>query len=328
VLSIGVIGCGVVSGYGHLPTIQSSSRWKLAGIAEVHTPRREEIAAKYKPPIVVADYRELLDRASMDAVAVATHADSHHEIVIAALERGMHVLCEKPMASNLDQCRAMVDAARRANKLLAINFNTRSVAVLREIKRLIDAGAIGRVRVVRFVYDWHAHQWQPPERLENFMRNGGPIIDSGVHFFEGARWFTGHEFTRIDASGVFLPPYDHPQHVVSTCQMSGGAVALIEVGWLYCKKTMDRGMILNYDVIGDDGSISYDGETRNLRVYSTATTEIRKFEDMGKGFDFVYDQFADGIALGKLQALASGEDGLKATAAAYQALDATHGRGR
>jgi predicted dehydrogenase len=326
VLKVGVIGCGTVSGYGHLPTIKSSTTWTLAGISEVNAPRRDEMAAQYKPPVAVADYRELLAECEMDAVVVATHTDGHRDIVIAALERGLHVLCEKPMASNLAQCQEMVAAAQRANRLLAVNFNTRSVAVLREIKRLIDAGTVGNVRVVRFVYDWSAHQWQPQERLETFMRNGGPVIDSGVHFFEGARWFTGQEFTRIEATGVFLPPFEHPQHVVSTCSMSGGAVALIEVGWLYCKRTKDRGALNTYDVIGDDGAISFDAETCNLRIYSKSSTEIRNFPGTGKGFDFVYDQFAQSIKTGKLTTLASGEDGLKATQAAYQALESAHGR--
>jgi predicted dehydrogenase len=159
----------------------------------------------------------MLSSVKLNAVVVATHADTHYEITMEALSHGLHVLCEKPMADCVENCQRMVETAEKNNRLLAINFNTRSAPELRTVKQLIDTGEIGKIRVVWFVYDWSAHQWQPPERLEHFMRNGGPIIDSAVHYFEGIRWYTGQEFKRIDAKGVFLSPYDAPQHALTTC---------------------------------------------------------------------------------------------------------------
>ncbi|HYE07229.1 MAG TPA: Gfo/Idh/MocA family oxidoreductase [Planctomycetota bacterium] len=319
---IGVIGCGTVAAYGHLPTIAASGAWELAGIAEADPARLASVAAEHRPPLATVDYRELLAAPGLEAVVVATHTDSHRDIACAALERGLDVLCEKPMASDETQCREMAAAAERSGRLLAINFNTRSAPILREIKRLIDAGTVGTVRVARFVYAWSAHQWQPLERFEAFMRNGGPIIDSGVHFFDGVRWYTGQEIDRVDAAGVVLPPYDAPQHVIATCRLSGGATALVEVGWMYCKRSKDRSTITTYDVIGDDGAISFDAETRQLRIYARDRSEAREFADLSKGFDFVYDRFARSVRERRLVDLASGVDGLRATEAAYRALAA------
>jgi predicted dehydrogenase len=177
--TIGVIGCGAVSGYGHLPTIRESAEWTLAGVAERDPSRLAAVASEYRPGLATTDWRELLASPGLDAVVIATHAESHREIACAALAAGIDVLCEKPMAADAAQCREMVAAAERSGRLLAINFNSRSVGVMREAKRLIDDGAVGAVRVVRFVYAWSAHQWRPPERFDAFMRNGGPIVDSG-----------------------------------------------------------------------------------------------------------------------------------------------------
>lgn len=318
--TIGVIGCGAVSGYGHLPTLSVSKEWKLAAIADIDPARLARVHEQYPQAKPFTDYRELLALPGLDAVVIATHLDTHHAIALAAFARGLHVLCEKPMASTVDQCREMVEAAQRAKRLLAINFNGRSSAVYRRIKQHIDAGDTGPVRVVRIVYDWSAHQWTQVARMEAFMRDGGPILDSGVHFFEAARWFTGQDFAHIEAQGVVLPPYDAPQHVIATCKLTGGAIALIEAGWIYCKRTKDQGHLYQIDVIGDDGAISHDTFSNTLRVFAKNHTEQVALHDEDKGFDYVFERFARGIERGQVLDLASGEDGLAATAAAIDAL--------
>lgn len=322
-LNIGIIGLGIVSGYGHLPAASTSPHWRLAAVADINPARLAQVAREHPAAAPYADYRALLAHPGLDAVVIATHADLHCEIALAALARGLHVLCEKPMAVGLEQCQAMVDASERAGRLLAVNFNSRSAMIYRRIKSLIDAGTVGPIRVVRIVYDWSAHQWQPPERMDNFMRNGGPIVDSAVHFFEAVRWFTGREITQIDAQGVVLPPYEHPQHGIATCKLSDGAIALVEAGWLYTKRTKDQGQLYQMDVIGDEGAISYDIYSNALRAYGMKSTLIEPFDDSDKNFPYVYERFAHSIAQGRLVDLASGLDGLKATDAAYRALAST-----
>ncbi|MCX5660672.1 MAG: Gfo/Idh/MocA family oxidoreductase [Planctomycetota bacterium] len=322
-LNLGIIGLGTVSGYGHLPAASSSPHWRLAAIADVNPQRLAQVARDHPAAAPYADFRALLAHPGLDAVAVATHADTHCEITLAALARGLHVLCEKPMAGSLEQCQSMVDAAGRADRILAVNFNGRSALIYRRIKQLIDQGTVGPIRVVRIVYDWSAHQWQPLERMENFMRNGGPVVDSAVHFFEAIRWYTGQDVEHIDAQGVVLPPYEHPQHVIATCKLSGGAIALVEAGWLYTNRSKDQGQLYQIDVIGDDGAISYDIHSNSLRAFGKSSTLIEPFEDSDKNFPYIYERFAHSIAQGKLVDLASGLDGLKATDAAYRALAST-----
>ena len=323
---LGIIGCGTVSQYGHLPAVAGSKDWMLTAVADIDSSRLESVRKTYKPPHAFTDYRDLLALPGLDAVVVATHVDTHCEIAVAALGRGLHVLCEKPMAATLAQCREMVEAARQAGRLLAVNFNSRCGPVYREIKRLIDLGTVGKVRVVRFVLDWSAHQWRQAERMEHFMTGGGPLMDSAVHFFEGVRWFTGQEFQDIRAHGLILPPYENPQHGIATCLLTDGSIALVEAGWIYCKRTKDQGSLFQIDVIGDDGAISYDATSATLRIYTQSGTEQRRLEDTGKHFELAYSLFAESIRRGELVELASGEDGLKATEASLVALAAARNR--
>lgn len=327
-LNIAVIGCGIVA-EGHFEAIAGLPEWNLAAAVDINEARLAQIAEHYKPEHQFHDYRALLASVAegvlaLDAVVVSTHVETHYEITMAALQHGLHVLCEKPMADNSEHCRAMSEQAEASGKLLAVNFNTRSSEPYRTIKRILEQGKIGKIRVTRFVYDWSAHQWTPIERLEKFMENGGPVIDSAVHFFEGVRWYTGQELERIDACGVSIDPYKHPQHVISTCKLGDGSIALVEAGWLFTKRTKDRSMIYNVTVIGDDGTIDYNSATDSIRVWTADGTEEIDCTDLGKHFEYVHARFAESIHKGELVELASGFDGSQATTAAYRALASAH----
>lgn len=322
-MNIGLVGCGIVSGYGHLPAIQESSDWKLVGIADTDPARLKEVQAKYGVEYATPDYRELLNLDGLDALVVATHLDTHCQITIDALKKGIHVLCEKPMAVSVEECERMVNTARECNRLLVVNFNTRCGPVYRRIKQLIDSGAVGKVRVVRIVFNWSCHQWKPIQRMEAFMAGGGPLLDSAVHFFDGVRWYTGQEFVRIDANGLVLPPYEHPQHGIVSCQMDGGSIALVEAGWVYTKKTKDEASFYQITVIGDDGTLEHNTTTGLLRIWTESETRQEVMQDTGKHFETTYKAFAESIKLGQYGDLASGYDGLKATEAAIAALAST-----
>jgi predicted dehydrogenase len=312
-------------GHGHMQAIASSGRHNLAAVCD-SDPEKLRQAARYHPDAAYSEYKQMLQQSGLDYVVVATHVDMHHPITVEALEHGLHVLCEKPMADSEEHCLDMIQAAEKRNRLLAVNFNTRSSPYFLQVKGLIDAGELGPIRVVRIVYDWSCHQWRPPERLDQFMRNGGPIVDSGVHFFEAVRWFTGREFDRIDACGVILPPYENPQHVIASCRLTDGAIALIEAGWLYTKNTKDSSEILTITVIGDNGTIDYDYRAGTIRYYTKAETRILEAGDTEKHFDIVHEYFAECIQAGSLTRLASGYDGYMATKAALRALASAKGR--
>ena len=322
-IKIAIVGCGAVSGYGHLPAIVESSDFQLIGIADTDLSRLKDIQAKYEVKYAYSDYRELLNIEGLDAIVVATHLKTHCEITIDALKKGINVLCEKPMAASIEECKRMEETARKYKRILAVNFNTRCGPTYRRIKQLIDEGSVGVVRSVRIIYNWSSHQWKPPERLDAFMEVGGPLIDSAIHFFDGVRWFTGQEFVRIDANGLVLPPYEHPQHGIATCLLDQGSIALVEAGWTYTKRTKDSGSFYQITVIGDDGTLEHDTTSGLLRIWTLSDTRQEVLNDSGKHFEVTYKMFAESIRQGTYGDLASAYDGIKATEAAFAALKST-----
>src|SRR5919202_1907984 len=96
-----------------------------------------------------AEYEKLLERARPDAVHVCTWPEAHAEITVAAARRGIHVYCEKPMALDLQQCDAMISAGKEAGVVLGINHHRRGDARYLRARELIQAGAIGDLRLLR-----------------------------------------------------------------------------------------------------------------------------------------------------------------------------------
>ncbi len=321
-INIGLIGTGIV-GVGHLEGAAKAAGCRIAALADVRQERAQELGRQFGVPRVYGRYQDLLNAGGLDAVVVATHLDTHCEITLEALGRGLHVLCEKPMGRNVEECQAMCEAARRANRLLAVNFNTRSSTEFTSIKRLLDTQDAGKVRVVRCLYVWSAHHWQPIERMNAFMAEGGPIVDSGVHFFDAIRWFSGQEIVDIQAAGAVIEPYEHPQHVAAVCRLSGGGMGLVEVGWLYTKNVKDEGYMYNISVIADGATVDYESVTGHMRLWGKDKTVVEHAGESEKHFEVVHGLFAQSIQAGRLIGLASGEDGLAATRASFEALRAT-----
>src|SRR5690349_24791763 len=110
-VKVGVIGTSWWADTALLPLFASYQRVKLAAVCGRNRARAEELAAKYAVPQVFTDYRQMIEHGKLDAVVVATPDDTHYAIVIAALDAGLHVMCEKPVALNAQHARAMVEKA-------------------------------------------------------------------------------------------------------------------------------------------------------------------------------------------------------------------------
>ena len=123
-LNIGIIGCGKIAQVRHLPEYEQNPGARIAGLYDLNQERAQTLAAQYGAK-VYPSYEALLADPAIDAVSVCSANVSHAEITVAALEAGKHVLCEKPMATTLEDCERMVAAARKSGKYLMIDQNQR-----------------------------------------------------------------------------------------------------------------------------------------------------------------------------------------------------------
>src|SRR3712207_1327556 len=113
-LAIGVIGTSWYNDLMHLPNIKSHPQAQLVAICGRNLVRAQEMAIKYDIPAVYTDYREMLAKAKLDAVVVVAPDDLHYEMTMAALDAGLHVICEKPLTMNAQEARALADKAAAA----------------------------------------------------------------------------------------------------------------------------------------------------------------------------------------------------------------------
>lgn len=150
-LNIGIIGCGKIAQVRHIPEYIDNKNCKIVGFYDRNLKRSKEMAEKYGG-VVYGSYKELLQNEEIDAVSVCVSNNLHAEIAIAALNAGKHVLCEKPMATTISECEAMVKAADESGKKLLIGHNQRLAPAHRKAKTLIDEGLIGDIITFRTTF--------------------------------------------------------------------------------------------------------------------------------------------------------------------------------
>ncbi|HYI25344.1 MAG TPA: Gfo/Idh/MocA family oxidoreductase [Thermomicrobiales bacterium] len=143
---------------------------------------------------IETDYNTLVNRDDIQLVDVSTPGYTHRDVVLAALEAGKHVLCEKPLANTLDEAREMLIAARKAGVINMVNFNYRRVPAVQLAKRLIESGRIGEIRHWRAVYlqDWLVDESVPLAwRLKKELAGSGALGDIGAHILDLSQFLVG-----------------------------------------------------------------------------------------------------------------------------------------
>lgn len=186
-LSIVVIGAGVI-GHRHIETVQRSSFFKLAGIAEPGEYGKRcarELGVPWRA--VTAD---LLDAVEPDAAIIATPNETHREITLACIEHGIPVILEKPIAGCLDDATAIVAASERAGVPVLVGHHRRYNPIVRNARAALSEGLLGRLTNVSVLYTFY----KPPEYFDIAWRRGsggGPILINLIHEIDLIRHLCG-----------------------------------------------------------------------------------------------------------------------------------------
>jgi myo-inositol 2-dehydrogenase/D-chiro-inositol 1-dehydrogenase len=187
-LRFGLIGFGAWGRF-HAASIAKAPRARLAAIAARSDAAAEAARQAYPDAAIHRDWRSLLADPDIDAVDVVVPNHLHREIGVAALDAGKHVLLEKPMANSIADCDALIAAARRSGRQLAVGHEFRLSTQWGLIKQVIDEGRIGRplhalVSLFRFPYRQGSGGWRyDPQTV------GSWILEEPVHFFDMLMWY-------------------------------------------------------------------------------------------------------------------------------------------
>ena len=182
------------------------------------------------------DYHALIARPDVQLIDVSTPGDTHKDVVLAALAAGKHVLCEKPLANNLDEAREMLAAAEQAGTVAVVNYNYRRVPAVQLAKKLIDEGAIGEIRHWRAVYlqDWINNPEFPLVwRLRKEVAGSGALGDIAAHITDLGLYLVGPISEVVGTLSTFIK-----RRPIAT-ESGGGAGLVAESGKEMGEVTVD-----------------------------------------------------------------------------------------
>jgi predicted dehydrogenase len=241
-LRVAIVGFGFIAEKGHLPAYLASMRsggsFKLVAVADVCAPRRA-LARRLVPEArVYSDHATLLSNEGgrIDVVDVATPPVDHAAVVSAAIERDLDVLCESPLASSVDDARDLSVRARSRRRVVFPCHDHLHVPIVRSVRRVIDSGSVGDVRVVTMQMFRPSHErgvsdWLPDWRRIRAVAGGGVALDQGCHAFALAfDWMDAYPVS-IAASASALGNWDTEDNLTCTMRFPNNRIASTHLSW-------------------------------------------------------------------------------------------------
>lgn len=193
-LRFGVIGAGAFAETCHIPGLLAASDAEIVAIAGRRRERAEAVAQRFGIPHVEADAGALCARDDIDGVAICSPNDAHREAALLAFAHGKHVLCEKPLALDVPEAAAMLEAARASGRVHQVAFTYRYLHGVGELRRRVAAGDVGEP----YLFRGHHEFWDGLREGSSIgwrelagPAGGGVLWDSGSHMFDLARFFIG-----------------------------------------------------------------------------------------------------------------------------------------
>lgn len=213
-MKIGIIGCGQIA-EAHLKGFAACGT-EVTAFADADAARSKAMADKTPGGRAFSSYRELVADAGVDAVVICTPPNSHREIAVTALGAGLHVLCEKPLASTLDDALAIESAAAAGGKVVMTAFRHRFLPAHQMMKRLLAERGLGKPVIFQNVFGGPSRECAGKWFCNQAVAGGGVFLDTCVHGVDLFRFYCGEiqtcagqavrdfEGTTVEDSGVMM----------------------------------------------------------------------------------------------------------------------------
>lgn len=323
-IRVGLIGYGMHGQWAVVPALRAARRARLAAVADL----KPENLAKLEDPGVAryTDYRQMLKREDLDAVYVATRIETHCAAALAAFKAGRHVITEKPMAVSLRECRRMIAGAQQARKLLVVDFETRYLPGIRQIRAWIAEGRLGRLRAIHLDEMWDGHKiWGPlGERRRRFCDSSG-CLDCGIHRLDLARYFSGGgAWRKIKALGAWCGErIRYPSHIAILASLDSGVLVTLNASFAFTayikRRIKGDGVYEGIAILGDKGVIVlHQGANGERRLELASETLARTIPFAHHGHSSVITRLLNDFAASICEHVplppeaATGHDGLMA----------------
>ncbi len=252
-IRIGVVGAGVI-GQLRAQTIHQHPQTELVGVADPDIDRARSAVATSGGQ-AFSEWEQLLKCDGLEAIVVSSPVQFHEEAVIGALQAGLHVLCEKPLANSVEACRRMLAAARESGQILAVGFNHRYYPAVSYVRSVIAEGRIGTLDHLR-VFGGHdgLANFRADWQYQGALSGGGAMMDVGIHMTDLAYHLLGDitEVYGISSGRVWNVPGSE-DNAMALFKSSSGVSAIYQATWtewkgyrFWIEAYGDRGMVRGY----------------------------------------------------------------------------------
>jgi predicted dehydrogenase len=308
----GLVGYGFIMESGHAAGYRQrppGGSVEIAAIADPSPERRAVAHRQWPDARIYDDYRALLaaESQTIDFVDVATPPAEHAKVAHAALDAGVHVLCEKPLATTTEDARALLRHASRAERVIYPCHNYKHAPVIKSVRAILETGRIGRVHLVTLQTFRNTHArgvvgFRPDWRRERRHSGGGIAMDHGSHtFYLAFEWLRGYP-TSVSARAATLGAYDTEDDFSCSLRFPAG-IASAHLSWnAGVRKVL-------YTVHGEHGAVrveddgieiatqvrAADGETRWSFERQAVSSDWMDSSHAG-WFNSLFDEFAAAIA--------------------------------
>lgn len=298
-----IVGFGFISGKGHFPAYQKRDDVEIVAIADVCEGRRAAARQAAPGARVYERWEDLLEKERLDFVDISTPPCDHARIALAALAKGVHVLCEKPLTTSVAEALSMVEGARRHQRVVFPGHNYKHAPVVKFSREVMQGGKIGAVRAVtlntfRTTHAKGVAEWRTDWRRDKKTSGGGIAMDHGSHsFYLTFAWMNGLP-THVTAKTLTLDKqWDTEDNL--------NCVLTFPNGFAHCFLTWTAGVRkVVYSLQGTDGALTIDDDDWELSMGKGKTPAVEKGQiesdwmdaSHTKWHNSMFDQFKAAIA--------------------------------
>ncbi len=246
-IRIGMVGAGAIA-QAYAQAFTQSDHAELVAVVDVRQEAADAVASSNHCK-AVTDYTKLCDAVDVDAVLICTPPATHPEICVHFLEKGIHVLCEKPLAVNMESALEMVAAAEKSNAKFTMASKFRYVEDVKKAKAIISSGILGELILFENTFAGHVdmrQRWNANPEISG----GGVMIDNGTHSLDVARYLLGPlaEIQAVEGRRIQDLPVEDTVRIFARTQ--NGVMASIDLSWSLNKQLPDY-----ISIYGSQGTI-------------------------------------------------------------------------
>ena len=274
-VGFGVIGTGIVGGAWHAHVYHHLPQAELVAVCDLNEQRAGEIAERYDVSQVYTDYRDLLARADIAAVSIATPDFAHREIAVAAAKAGKHILVEKPLATTVEDAEAILQAVEEAGVTLMVDFHNRVNPALVTAKQSVAAGELGELQ---YIYARLSNTTFVPTQMLPWASQSSALWFLASHTLDMSCWLLDDQPKRVYAvsrSGVLQSlGVDTQDFHVAIVEFERGAVVTLENCWIL-PETEPNVFNLKLQILGSDGVMYLNtSDNRTVEKYTRAGVSL------------------------------------------------------